>query len=635
MSESLASAVSNAFTVPDSQRIGAGITTPVIAPSPRPGMGAAVAPSGGCTFRVWAPNARAVYVAGDFTSPQWNDGKIPLARDATAGPGSGHWSAFVAGVGAGAQYKFVIDTGAPDPLWKLDPYCRDATASDGNSVVHDDGYDWQAADFRMPDWNELVLYELHVGTFNDEPGGPVGTFADLMEELDYLRDLGVNGIEIMPATDYDTEHSMGYNPSLVFALEDGYGTPHAMKKLIDAAHGRGIAVVMDVVYNHFGPEGLDHCLRRFDGWYENGGDGIYFYNDERRETDFGPRPDFGRPEVRQFIRDNAMMWLHDYRVDGLRLDSTENIRTTPRGENPDGWALMQWIAREKEAGEGGQPWKLLIAEDLKDNEWITRPASAGGAGMNAQWDVGFYVALRDALVASDDAARDMESIRRAICHRYNGDAFQRVIYSESHDEVTVRHGKDLGRLPRKIDWHDAEGRHARKCSTLGAAVVLTAPGIPMLFMGQEFLEWRTWTDKTPLDWSKQTRFGGVLNLYRDLIRLRRNGQGNTRGLTGQHVNVFHVNHDAKVIAYHRWRDGGPGDDVVVVANFSHRAYDSYTIGLPRGGRWLLRFNSDWTGYAPDYGNHGYDTTADDPPSHGLPHGGNVGLGPYSAIVLSQ
>ena len=204
------------------------------------------------------------------------------------------------------------------------------------------------------------------------------------------------------------------------------------------------------------------------------------------KTDFGSRPDFGRPEVRQFIRDNAMMWLHDYRADGLRLDSTVNIRRTGRGDNPDGWSLLQWINNDKDRE---QPWKIAVAEDLQNNEWLTKTTGAGGAGCNSQWDKSFYDAVKDALVQVRDEDRDMGRVKDAIYGRYNGDAFQRVIYTESHDEVTVQNGVALGRMPEKIAWGRADSWEARKRSTLGAALVFTSPGIPMIFMGQEFLEW--------------------------------------------------------------------------------------------------------------------------------------------------
>jgi 1,4-alpha-glucan branching enzyme len=595
-------------------------------------MGASLL-EGGCSFRVWAPFAEQLHVRGAFAP-------AGIAMQREAGAGSAYWSVFVPGVQAGTSYKLLL-RGADGALHeRLDSYGRDATQLHGDSLVVDASFDWSGDDFQMPPWNELVIYELHVATFNNEPVPQgEGTFDELIDELDYLRDLGVNALELMPAVEFDTETSMGYNPALLFAIEGAYGDPRSFRRFVKEAHARGIAVILDVVYNHLGPQGLDVCLGRFDGWSLPGKQGVYFYADERSETPYGAdnRPDYGRAEVRQILRDNALSWLHEYRVDGLRLDSTVAIRRAvgpsgDRGELPDGWALLQWIARDKRRE---LPWKLLIAEDLQDDAWISRPPEAGGAGCDSQWDVGFYAALRDALTPARDEERDVARVCGALSKRYNGDAFQRVIYSESHDEVCTRDGVELGRMPRKIAWNAAEGWAARKRSTLGAGLVFSAPGIPMIFQGQEFLEWWTWSDRTPLDWSKEQRFAGIKRLYRDLIGLRRNRWNNTRGLCGQHLNVFHLDASAKVFAFHRWAEGGPGDDVIVVANFANRDYDSYNIGFPRAGSWYLRFNSDYQGYSGDFGNRGYDTTAQVQSNQGMPASGDVGLGPYSLLIYSQ
>jgi 1,4-alpha-glucan branching enzyme len=159
----------------------------------------------------------------------------------------------------------------------------------------------------------------------------------------------------------------------------------------------------------------------------------------------------------------------------------------------------------------------------------------------------------------------------------------------------------------------------------------------MIFMGQEFLEWGSWSDARQLDWSKVQRFAGIRNLYRDLIRLRRNGFGTTAGLKGHNVNVHHVNDRDKVVAFHRWDRGGPGDDVVVVANLADRSYDAYRIGLPRAGVWRVRFNGDWNGYSGAFTNHPSGDLAAGPGAarDGMPCGGDVSIGPYAAIVLSQ
>src|SRR5258705_10672474 len=187
-----------------------------------------------------------------------------------------------------------------------------------------------------------------------------------------------------------------------------------------------------------------------------------------------------------------------------------------------------------------QPWKITIAEDMQDNEWITKPTGAGGAGFGAQWGARFLHRVRDAIIGGDDSRRDMEALRGAIEQRYNGDAFQRVIYTESHDEVAERSGN--ARVPELIWRGNADSYYSQKRSTLGAALVFTAPGIPMIFMGQEILEWGAWSEGRELDWSKLNRFAGIRTLYRDLIRLRRNWFNTTAGLKGHHVNVHHRNH---------------------------------------------------------------------------------------------
>ncbi|MGH7554063.1 MAG: alpha-amylase family glycosyl hydrolase, partial [Longimicrobiales bacterium] len=417
-------------------------------------------------------------------------------------------------------------------------------------------------------------------------------------------------------------------------IESAYGGPRGLKRLVRSAHRRGIAVIFDGVYNHFGPDDLD--LWQFDGWSENDKGGIYFYNDARSETPWGDtRPDYGRAAVRDYIRDNVRYWLEECRLDGLRWDATAYIRNrhgnndNPANDIADGWQLMRAINDET---DDRQPWKLHIAEDLRDNAWITRDTAVGGAGFDAQWDGAFVHPVRAALVTRADEDRDMHAVRDAIAHRYGSNAFARVIYTESHDEVA--NGK--ARVPEEIWPGNAGSWASRKRSTLGAALVFTSPGIPMLFQGQEFLEDAWFRDEQPLDWSRTRTESGIVNLYRDLIRIRRNWYDHTRGLKGQHVNVFHVNDRDKLVAFHRWDHGGPRDDVVIVANFANRAYDSYRLGFPRAGAWRVRFNSDWEGYSADFGNHfSYDTAADGGPMNGLPASGNIAVAPYSAIILSQ
>jgi 1,4-alpha-glucan branching enzyme len=342
-------------------------------------MGATLDESG-VTFRVWAPHAEAAFVTGSFND--WSEDAAPMTRDDT-----GHWHAHVPGAKPGDEYRFLIDTGA-EVLSRIDPRARAVTNSVGNGVVVDPAHDWGDDAFTMPPWPELVIYELHIGTFNRGDEDRPGTFADAVEKLAHLKRLGVNAVQIMPAMEFAGDISWGYNPAHIFAVETTYGGPDGLKELVAAAHREGIAVILDVVYNHFGPSDLD--LWRFDGWGENDKGGIYFYNDWRSETPWGDtRPDYGRDEVRQFIRDNAMYWLEEYRVDGLRFDMTLFIRNV-RGDEGDpgdaiaeGWSLLQWINREVAERF---PGRITIAEDLRTKAEITAAVDVGGAGFGPlQW----------------------------------------------------------------------------------------------------------------------------------------------------------------------------------------------------------------------------------------------------------
>lgn len=599
-----------------------------VVPSIKPGMGSLpYAANGsqpaGTTFRVWAPFASQVHVAGSFNG--WSTNVTPLASE-----GNGNWSVDVRDLGPGQRYKYVLRNGQ-QILWRNDPRAMDVTASNGDTVIFDHkSYTWTDAGYQTPPWDDLVIYQMHVGTFQDLPGSAVGNFDTARQRLDYLDGLGVTAIELMPHFEFPGDYSWGYNPSHPFAVESSYGDANALKRFVDEAHDRGLAVFTDVVYNHLGPSDLD--LWQFDGWSQGGYGGIYFYNDVKAITPWGDtRPDFGRPEVRQYLRDNMLLWLEEYRLDGMRWDSTSNIRMTQLGNNPDGWSLMQWCNDEVDAK---QPWKYIFAEDLYDapNDWITRPTGAGGAGFDGQWDALFVHPIRDAVIPPSDQGRDMWKVRNAVLHKYNGDAFERIIYTESHDEVA--NGKS--RVPEEIWPGNAASWFSKKRSTLAATVLMTSPGVPMIFQGQEFLEDGFFSDADPLDWTKSQSFAGISQLYRDLIRLRRSLNGNTWGLKGQNTNFFHVNNTNKVVAYHRWRNGGAGDDVVVVANFANQAWNNYTIGLPRGGMWRVRFNSDWNGYDPGFGNHpSFDVMANPVPYDGLGFSASLSFGPYSAVILSQ
>jgi 1,4-alpha-glucan branching enzyme len=583
----------------------------------------------GVAFRVWAPHADSVYVVGSFN--RWSLDANPLTKE-----GEGYWYTDVASAKVGHEYRYrIISNG--QQIMRIDPYARQVTNSVGNAVVHDPDFDWQGDDFKLPPVNELVIYELHLGTFTgDSEDGKSSIFHEMVQKLDYLQRLGVNVIEVMPLAQFAGYSSWGYNPSCVFAVETNYGGPEGFKQLVKAAHRAGIGVVLDVVYNHFGPSDLD--LWQFDGWSQNGKGGIYFYNDWRAETPWGAtRPDYGRKEVRQFIRDNALMWLEEYHVDGLRLDMTLFMHCVhghndPGDKLPDGWSLIQRINVDVQQQH---PGRITIAEDLRNDDWLTKPVNQGGAGFTAQWAARFVHPVRTAVITPDDAQRSLDSVRQAIEGRYNDDPYQRIIYSESHDEVA----NGQSRVSSEIDPHNPESWAAQKRTTLAAALVLTSPGIPMLFQGQEFLEDGWFQDTVPLDWDKSEEFSGLLRMYRDLIQLRLNRSNVTRGLTGSGLNTYHQNQADNVIAYHRWHQGGCGDDVLVVVNLSHLAHGNYQLGFPASGLWRLRLNSDWNGYSHGFSNHASSDVAAQPTPNSSRDGfsavGTLSIGPYSVLVFSQ
>jgi 1,4-alpha-glucan branching enzyme len=593
-------------------------------PSKHDGMGA-IPYESGTSFRVWAPHADGVTVVGTFNN--WSSNKNPLARE-----DHGIWSTDVSGAKPGDEYKFVIFKGDKS-FMKNDPYTRRMTNSDGNSIIYDSSFNWGNFDFSTPDWNKMVIYEMHIGTFNNESKKNPGTFKSAIKKLMYLKELGVNVIEVMPPFEFPMDYSWGYNPSYIFSIETAYGGPDDFKLFIKEAHKLGIGVILDVVYNHFGPNDID--IWRFDGWYENDGGGIYFYNDWRAGTPWGKtRPNYSVNEVRKYIKDNVFTWLNEYRIDGLRWDATAYIRNvygnnSGDGDLPEGWSLMREINKDI---DDKQPWKISIAEDLKNNEYITSKSGENDPSFDAQWDIDFVYKIRHAIVTPNDEDRDMNSVAEAIGHRFNNDAFRRIIYTESHDEVA----KTGNRFPVRINPDNAQSWYAKKRTTLASTLVLSSPGVPMLFQGQEFYDVDKFSDKTPINWNLREKYKGMLIFHRDLIKLRRNLDNNTKGLSSQNVSVYHVNNVDKIIAFHRWEEIGPRDSTVVIVNFAHKKQEDYKIGLPGEGIWKVRFNSDSRKYDEEFSDFGSNEIKsekgkyDNMPSHGM-----VSIAPYSVLILSQ
>jgi 1,4-alpha-glucan branching enzyme len=612
------------------------IGLPSLAQSGPPPLGAMPQ---GTTFRVWAPFVDSVAVKVNDADP------VPMTKE----PGHPRaddtvWVAKVSGAKIGDRYKYVISTSGVAREF-IDPRARQLTGPElGASSLIVDPSPVPSLSVE-PAFNQMVIYELHVGTFNVPPGQATGSFESAVAKLDYLKDLGVNSIEVMPVHEnalFDSHtprnFNWGYDVVQLYAVNSSYGGSEQLKHFVKACHDRNIAVILDVVYNHLVG---NNFLMSFGGVNGPGfKDGIYFYGDNREDTGFGPRPDYGRPQVRAYVDENALMWLREYGIDGLRWDSTVNIRAFANGsaDNREGGQLLRTANDDYRNSDPQQPNKISIAEDLQGSSELVAPTNRGGFGFNSQWDDSLFFDLRRAVTAVNDQDRNVGAIKGSI----EKSAFGRVIYSENHDKVghpnDLADGKPQIRLPALIDENNHESVFAKKRSTLAAAVVLTSPGIPMIFQGQEMFDDRTFDffKATPVDWDRVTKFKGLVAMYRDLIALRRNVNGKTGGLSAEHVNVFHADEQNKTLAFHRFGNGGSGDDVVVVVNLSNQDFHSLNIGFPRQGKWIVRFNSGAAVYDLEFKNgDSFDTTANPGPKDGLNFNGDVGIGPYSVVVLSQ
>lgn len=570
----------------------------------------------GADFCVWAPFAASVTALMSGLN-DWSE--TPLEKN------DGYWHGFAEHAEAGQSYKYRIVTADGRTLEKNDPRARQLTASeDGVSVIIESHYDWEAVAQPTLQKHEHILYELHIGTFNRPDAATSGTFYTAIEKLDYLQSLGITTIELMPVTSMAMSNGWGYAPNYLFSVENSYGGRRGLLDFVKAAHQRGMAVILDVVYNHFFPE---TDLWQYDGWSENDRGGIYFYNDERGDTPWGGRPDYGRAEVRQFILDNVAMWLTEYKIDGLRVDSTIYMRNTkgPEGdastEMPDAWSLLQEITQ---LAKKINPHSLMVAEDSSSNNAVTASIENGGAGFDAQWGLAFPYTLRRML--DIDKEPSGYTVANELQHYYNGDAFQKVIFSDSHD--TAANGSV--RLNEAASPGNAGSVFARHYTLLANALMLTAPGIPMLLQGEEFLQTGSFNDWKMLEWDRTTQFAGIVLAHQHLVNLRKNLYGNTRGLIGNGLNVFHEDISNNVLAFHRWDKGGPHDDVLVIVNASGQYLKNYELYLPLAGTWHVRFNSSWNGYSEDFKETLINTVTTDKECRA-----SLDLADYNVVILAQ
>ncbi|MDX1972622.1 MAG: alpha-amylase family glycosyl hydrolase [Candidatus Sumerlaeia bacterium] len=423
----------------------------------------------------------------------------------------------------------------------------------------------------IPDRNNMVIYEMHVGTFSGNGDGVnhfPGRYRDVVDvHLDHLQRLNVNMVEIMPIHEFNGDRSWGYNPLNFYAPESIYGTPNDLRYMIDTLHQNGIGVIVDVVYNH---AATDTNL-----WEYDGPQNIYFYptGNCSQDTGFGARPDYRRPEVRAFIVDNVLMWMDEYQVDGFRFDLT-SLMHGYCGEQGEGWQLLGELTT---AIRARNPRAVIIAEELPNLDLITTPIANGGRGFDAQWGDAFHDVMRGALTGQ--GSPNMGAIAGVVQGSGFGvrPAMEAIKFSTNHDEAG-----NAPRLMSAIDPANNFSPRARGLDKLAGALSIVSPGIPMLFQGQEMHENKRFNDGEAdrLWWGFLDTYGGVTDTYGRLTQLRLT-RPSLRGDAG--YAAISVNDGNDILVFQRF--DGAGDVTVVVANFSAVSYENYNIGIPAAGTW--------------------------------------------------
>jgi maltooligosyltrehalose trehalohydrolase len=431
------------------------------------------------SISVWAPAARNVAALVDGTRVQLH-------------PGPDGWWRADQEIASGSDYGFVVDdedTLLPDPRSRWQP-----TGVHGSSRAYDDDlFAWTDTGWRGMPLAGSIVYELHIGTFTTE-----GTLDAAIDRLDHLVDLGIDLVELMPVAAFPGTHGWGYDGVHPYAVQEPYGGPDALKRFVDACHGRGLGVVLDVVYNHLGPSG--NCLTRF---------GPYFT--EKHHTPWGAAlnlDDDGSAEVRRWVVDNALMWLRDYHLDGLRLDAVHALVDDSEEH------VLSLLAREVDvlATQLRRPLSLIAESDLNQSEMV-EPGECGGLGMTAQWSDDFHHALHTLFTgegqgyyadfAADPFAALQKTLTGAFFHDGTWSSFRGAEHGARVDTRRIPGHRFLGYLQD----HDQVGNRAtgdRITATISpglarvaAALVLTSPFTPMLFMGEEWAAstpWQYFTD---------------------------------------------------------------------------------------------------------------------------------------------
>ncbi len=585
-------------------------------------------PVTGTSFAVWAPNAQGVRLTGDFNF--WSGSALPMRSLGS----SGVWELFVPEIGDGARYKFRIL--GQDGQWrdKADPMAfatevPPATAS----VVHTPNYKWADAAWldkrARTDWYAapMSVYEVHLGSWR------IGlSYRELADELvAYMGETGFTHVEFLPVAEHPFGGSWGYQVSSYYAPSARFGSPDEFRHLVDALHGAGIGVIVDWVPAHFPKDAW--ALGRFDGT------ALYEHGDPRRgeQPDWGTFVfDFGRREVRNFLVANALFWLEEFHIDGLRVDAVASMLYLDYSRKDGEWVPNIHGGRENlEAVAFLQemnatvykrvPGIMTIAEESTSWPGVTRPTHLGGLGFGFKWDMGW---MHDTLgyIAREPIYRQFHhnDITFSMMYAYT----ENFVLPISHDEVV--HGK--GSLLNKI-----AGDRWQQMATLRTlyAYMWAHPGKQLLFMGQEFAQGGEWAESRSLDWwlLDAPDHRGVSRLITDLNRV----YGETSALWSQDCVPAGFQwidaNDAPGNTYSFLRWGTDGSVLACVANFASVPHDNYRLGLPLAGRWDEVINTDAAAYlGSGVGNFGSVQAVEDP-MHGQPASATLRVPPLGALWL--
>ena len=592
----------------------------------------------GVHFAVWAPNARQVYLMGDFNS--WNGESHPLSSSS-----SGIWTLFVPQLGENTVYKYRVVSQSGESFEKADPYgfameLRPKTAS----VVTDiDRYQWSDGDWmnrRVEQQNlgrPISIYEVHLSSWRKVPDDKWGsrylTYRELAEELiPYAVEMGFTHIELLPIAEHPFDASWGYQVLGFYAPTSRFGTPEDLMYFIDQCHQHQLGVILDWVPAHFPKDGAG--LNFFDGTH------LYAHTDPRQgeHQDWGTMIfNYGRHEVRAFLISNALFWLDKYHFDGLRVDAVASMLYLDYSRQEGQWLPNQYGGRENldaisflqkmnEVVHGVFPGVLTMAEESTAWPMVSRPTYTGGLGFSLKWNMGW---MHDTLgyMSKDPIHRKYHQNDMTFGLLY---AFtENFILPLSHDEVVHGKGTLLTRMA---------GDEWQKFANLRAyyGFMWAHPGKKLLFMGGEFGQWQEWNFNESLEWAalEAPNHQGVQRSVQDLNRLYQNESAlyeNDFAESGfEWIDASDT--DNNVLSFIRKAESS-NEFLIIVSNFTPVPWDAYRIGVPKHGFYKEIFNSDSEHYwGSNVGNQGGQAT-ESIPMHGHQQSLSLILPPLATIML--